>query len=152
MRVPIGVDGLAIVVHSSNTVQGLTNEQLRGLYNGKILDRSEVGGEAGEVLLVSREDGSGSRIYFESEIMQDEPVSLTAVVMPTSQDVIEYIAKTPNAIGYVSRALVMTQDGNKIVMRTPVAPNIFTEAITSTQLMTSSQTSPASTRATCLTN
>jgi phosphate transport system substrate-binding protein len=107
VRFPIGVDGLAIIVHSSNTIEGLTTEQLAGLYNGTILDWSEVGGQAGEVLLVSREDGSGSRILFESEVMQGEPVSLTAVVMPTSQDVVNYIAKTPNAVGYVSRALVM---------------------------------------------
>jgi phosphate transport system substrate-binding protein len=131
-RAPIGVDGLAIVVHSSNTVAGLTTEQLRGLYNGTILDWAGVGGEAGEVLLVSREDGSGSRIYFEDEVMQDEPVSLTAVVMPTSQDVVDYIAKTPNAIGYVSRALVIAQEKNSAATRTPTAPNIITEIVTPT--------------------
>jgi phosphate transport system substrate-binding protein len=126
------VDGLAIVVHSSNTVAALTTEQLRGLYNGTILDWAGVGGEAGEVLLVSREDGSGSRIYFEDEVMQDEPVSLTAVVMPTSQDVVDYIAKTPHAIGYVSRALVIAQEKNSVATRTPTAPNIITEIVTPT--------------------
>jgi phosphate transport system substrate-binding protein len=130
------VDGLAIVVHSSNTVEGLTEEQLHGLYAGTILDWAEVGGEAGEVLLVSREDGSGSRIYFESEVMKDEPVSLTAVVMPTSQDVVDYIAKTPNAIGYVSRAWVMAQEVNTAATRTPVAPNIITEIVTPTLTQT----------------
>ena len=137
VRVPIGVDGLAIVVHSSNTVEGLTEEQLQGLYAGTILDWAEVGGEAGEVLLVSREDGSGSRIYFESEVMNDEPVSLTAVVMPTSQDVVDYIAKTPNAIGYVSRAWVMAQ-GINTVTNTPAAPNMITELVTPTLTQTPS--------------
>jgi phosphate transport system substrate-binding protein len=131
VRVPIGVDGVAVIVHSSNTVEGLTGEQLRALYSGTILDWSEVGGAAGEVLLVSREDGSGSRILFEDEIMQGEAVSLTAVVMPTSQDVVEYIAKTPNAIGYVSRGLVMAQESS-VATRTPTPANIVTEAITPT--------------------
>lgn len=140
VRVPIGVDGLAIVVHSSNTVEGLTEEQLKGLYAGTILDWAEVGGEAGEVLLVSREDGSGSRIYFESEVMQDEPVSLTAVVMPTSQDVVDYIAKTPNAIGYVSRGLVMAQENNTVATHTPVAPNMITEIVTPTLTQTPTPT------------
>jgi phosphate transport system substrate-binding protein len=129
VRFPIGVDGLAIIVHSSNSVEGLTGDQLRGLYNGTILDWAEVGGAAGEVLLVSREDGSGSRILFEGEVMQGEPVSLTAVVMPTSQDVEEYIAKTPNAIGYVSRGFVMAQPVSTAATRTPVAPNIATPDI-----------------------
>jgi phosphate transport system substrate-binding protein len=72
-----------------------------------VLDWSEVGGEAGEVELVSREDGSGSRRLFEEQVMRGEPVSLTAVVMPTSRDVVDYVAKTPFAVGYVSRALAM---------------------------------------------
>ena len=37
--------------------------------------------------------------------MSDKPVSLTAVVMPTSQDVVEYVAKNPFAIGYVIKRL-----------------------------------------------
>lgn len=123
VRIPIGVDGLAIIVHSSNTVAGLTQEQLRGLYSGEILDWATVGGEAGEVLLVSREDGGGSRVYFENEVMQGEAVSLTAVVMPTSQDVVDYIAKTPNAIGYVSRALVMAQGDSTVASHTPAPAN-----------------------------
>jgi phosphate transport system substrate-binding protein len=137
VRVPIGVDGLAIVVHSSNPVVGLTGEQLRGLYSGTILDWAEVGGEPGEVLLVSREDGSGSRVLFENEIMQDEPVSLTAVVMPTSHDVVDYIAKTPHAIGYVSRALVMGQpESPRVATATPLAPNIITEVVSPTLTQT----------------
>ncbi|MCC6456342.1 MAG: phosphate ABC transporter substrate-binding protein [Caldilineaceae bacterium] len=131
VRIPIGVDGLAIIVHSSNTVAGLTEEQLRGLYSGEILDWAEVGAEAGEVLLVSREDGSGSRIFFENEVMQGEPVSLTAVVMPTSRDVVDYIAKTPQAIGYVSRGYVMAQNlGRSAATSTPTAPNVITEIAT----------------------
>jgi phosphate transport system substrate-binding protein len=130
VRTPIGVDGLAIIVHNSNIVEGLTTDQLRGLYSGTILDWSEIGGEAGEVLLVSREDGSGSRILFEDEVMQGEDVSLTAVVMPTSQDVVDFIAKTPNAIGYVSRALVMAQEVSAVATATP--PNLITEAVTPT--------------------
>ena len=131
-RIPIGVDGLAIVVHSSNEVPELTKEQLQGLFGGEMLDGGEVGSTAGEIVLVSREDGSGSRKLFEDEVMQGEPVSLTAVVMPTSRDVVEYIAKTPNAIGYVSRALVMSQSGS-VATATPTpsqsATGIITEGI-----------------------
>lgn len=107
VRVPVGVDGLAIIVHHSNVVPSLTLDQLRGLYSGEILDWETVGGDAGEIILVSREDGSGARALFEARVMADDTVSLTAVVMPTSHDVVEYVAKTPNAIGYVSRAWVL---------------------------------------------
>jgi phosphate transport system substrate-binding protein len=106
VRTPIGIDGLAIVVHPTNAVMELTLAELRGLYSGRLLDWSELGGENGEVLLVSREGGSGSRILFERRVMGVEPVSLTAVVMPTSADVVTYVARNPQAIGYVSRAYV----------------------------------------------
>lgn len=103
-RVPIALDGVAILLHDSNPIDQLTLLQLRDLYSGRILDWSEVGGQSGEVLLVSREDGSGTRRLFEERTMGDERVALTAVVMPTSKDMVAYVASHPQAIGYVSQA------------------------------------------------
>lgn len=106
VRVPIGLDGLAVVVHPSNNIVGLSLVQLRDMYGGRLLDWRALGSDAGEIQLVSREDGSGSRVLFEKRVMGDERVALTAVVMPTSQDVVAYVAKNPQAVGYVSRAEV----------------------------------------------
>lgn len=106
-RTPIGLDGLAIVVHATNPITTITMPQLQALYNGRSFHWEEVGSSAGEVLLISREDGSGSRQLFEARVMGEEQVALTAVVMPTSGDVVDYVAKHPNAIGYVSRAYVL---------------------------------------------
>ena len=104
VRTPIGIDGLAIIVHPSNDVDALSLVQLRDIFSGSVLNWQALGGDAGEVVLVSREDGSGARILFEERVMGEERVSLTAVVMPTSQDVVDYVAGNPAAIGYVSRA------------------------------------------------
>jgi phosphate transport system substrate-binding protein len=105
-RVPLGLDGLAIVVHPMNDVEALSLVQLRDLYAGNVLDWMQLGGDEGEVLLVSREEGSGSRANFEARVMGETPVSLTAVVMPTAGDVVAYVAQNPYAIGYVSYAYV----------------------------------------------
>jgi phosphate transport system substrate-binding protein len=104
VRTPIGIDGLAIIIHPSNDVDALSLVQLRDIFSGQVLNWQALGGDAGEVVLVSREDGSGARILFEERVMGEERVSLTAVVMPTSQDVVDYVASNPAAIGYVSRA------------------------------------------------
>lgn len=109
VRIPIGIDGLAIVVHPSNPISTVTVLQLRELYSGRLLTWAELGSNAGEVVLVSREDGSGSRQLFEERVMGDEHVSLTAVVMPTSADVVAYVARNPQAVGYVSRAYVVAE-------------------------------------------
>lgn len=52
--------------------------------------------------IVSREAGSGTRAAFESLVLGDYNVALLAVVMPSSEAVLEYVARTPGAIGYVS--------------------------------------------------
>ena len=106
LRAPIGIDGVAVIVHNDNPVTGLTSQQLQEIFSGRILDWGELDGDQGEIVLVSREDGSGTRRAFESRIMDDKPVSLTAVVMPTSRDVVDYVSKNPFAIGYVSSAYV----------------------------------------------
>lgn len=106
-RVPIGIDALALIVHPATPVEMLSAEQLSLIFEGRILNWLEVGGPEQEITLVSREGGSGARHIFEERIMGASPVALTAVVMPTSKDVVEYVAQTPGAIGYVSRALVI---------------------------------------------
>jgi phosphate transport system substrate-binding protein len=106
IRIPIGLDGLALIVHPDNPVAKLSLAQLQALYSGRTLAWAEVGGPPLEVLLISREEGSGNRQLFETRVMGEERVSLTAVVMPTNRDVIDYVAAHPNAIGYVSRAYV----------------------------------------------
>lgn len=107
LRTPIGLNGLAIIVHPSNSIEGLSLVQLRDIYSGRVLSWQALGGDASEIVLVSREDGAGGRILFEDRVMGDDRVSLTAVVMPSSEDVFEYVARNPAAIAYVSRAYVV---------------------------------------------
>ena len=108
VRIPIGLDAIAIVVHATNKLDDLSLMELQDIYSGRIVDWSEVGEESGEILLISREESSGTRQLFEDRIMGDEQVSLTAVVMPTNIDVLRYIASHPTAIGYLSRSYVVS--------------------------------------------
>ncbi|MCX6047525.1 MAG: substrate-binding domain-containing protein, partial [Chloroflexi bacterium] len=126
--IPIGLDGLALIVDPANKIENLTLVQLRDLFSGQIIDWSMLGGEPSAVQLVSREDGSGSRYLFESQVMGLEPVALTAVVMPSSADVVDYVAQNPGAIGYVSRAYVIdalaAQSADPSATATPIATNL----------------------------
>ena len=98
----IARDGIALVVHPQNVVSGLTLSQARDIFFGRILDWEEIGRRPGEIVVVSREDGSGTREVFEEMVMGEKRVTLTAIVMPSSEAVIEYIVGHPTAIGYVS--------------------------------------------------
>ena len=101
VRIPIGLDGIALVVNSENPVEALTLEQIREIFRGRALNWGEVGGTR-DVLLVSREDGSATRELFEERVMDEEQVALTAVVMSTSSNVVEYVATHRDAVGYVT--------------------------------------------------
>lgn len=104
VRIPVGLDGIAVVVHTDNPVEALTLAQVRDLFRGRALNWEQVGGAARDVLLVSREGGSATRDLFEERVMDEDRVALTAVVMSTSSNVVEYVAAHRDAIGYVTPA------------------------------------------------
>ena len=106
VRIPVGLDGVAVVVNTDNPVESLTMVQVRDLFKGRALNWEEVGGAAREVILVSREGGSATRELFEERVMDEDRVALTAVVMSTSSSVVEYVAAHPDAIGYVTSAYI----------------------------------------------
>ncbi len=106
IAVPFARDGIGIIVHPANRIAGLTLNQVRRIYRGEVLDWQALGGPATEPLVISREDGSGTRAAFEAIAMAGEQVTLNAVVMPGSQAVVEQTARSVGAIGYVSMSAI----------------------------------------------
>ena len=127
VRIPLGLDGIALVVHSDNPVNTLTLAQIRALFRGRVLNWEEVGGVR-DVLLVSREDGSATRELFEERVMDEERVALTAVVMSTSRGVVEYVAAHRDAIGYVTSAY-LAQNGEDTPNSAPAERTVKAVAI-----------------------
>jgi phosphate transport system substrate-binding protein len=105
----IARDGIAIIVHPSNPLEAVGLLQLKDLFSGRAHEWRAMGGEnsLGEVQPVSRETGSGTRAAFEVLVMEDLPVTPRAVVMPSPQGVLEFVAEHPTAVGYISSALVI---------------------------------------------
>ncbi len=106
---PIGQDGIAVIVHADNDLTGLTTAQLRSIYQGWIDQWSEVGGHGGEIVVVSRESGSGTRAEFESLIMGSRRTTPTAQIAPSSEAMITSVARQPDSIGYVSMSYLSNQ-------------------------------------------
>lgn len=102
----IAHDAVAIIVHPRNPPAGLSLAELRDIFSGRLLDWTAVGGSGGDIQVVSREDGAGTRAAFETLVMEDRAVTPAAVVLPNSQAVVDYVAQHPHTIAYVSLALV----------------------------------------------
>ena len=61
----IAYDGIVVVTHPSNKVKDLTMEQVKQIFTGEVTNWKELGGDDMEIVVVSREDGSGSRDAFQ---------------------------------------------------------------------------------------
>ena len=100
----IARDGIAIVAHPDVPVDGLTKEQVRDIFAGKITNWSEVGGPDKPIVVVSREEGSGTRAAFGEMVMGKEgpPIVDTAILQPSNGAVRTTVSTTPDSIGFLS--------------------------------------------------
>ncbi len=104
--VVVARDGVAIIVHPSNPINAIMRSQLAQVFSGEILVWP-LGPMAGKpIVVVSREEGSGTRHAFEAMVMQGTRVTRTAIVMPSEAAVVDFVARNPTAIGYVSMGAV----------------------------------------------
>jgi phosphate transport system substrate-binding protein len=96
----LAYDPLALIVHPANPISNVTLSQLSDLFQGRTFDWTPFGG-TGEVILVSREAEAFSRQLFEERVMQKRAVTRNAILKSSAKDVIDFVAQTPGAIGYV---------------------------------------------------
>jgi phosphate transport system substrate-binding protein len=120
--VTIAKDAIAIILHPQNPIQDLSLDQIREVFSGKIRDWKELGGPHHPIVLVTREEGSGTREAFQKFVMGKEDISLEALVQDSNGAVRQVVASNPNAIGYISLGLVNNQI--KALKISGVEPNL----------------------------
>jgi phosphate transport system substrate-binding protein len=104
--VTIARDALAIIVHPVNPVHDLSLDQIRQIFSGKMRNWKEVGGLSSAIILVTREEGSGTREAFQKMVMEKEEISLESLVQDSNGAIRQVVSGDPNAIGYISLGLV----------------------------------------------
>ncbi|HOX39244.1 MAG TPA: phosphate ABC transporter substrate-binding protein [Candidatus Brocadiia bacterium] len=104
--ITIARDGLAIVVNPANTVDGLSLEQLRGIFSGRIANWEAVGGKGSPIRLIAREEGSGTRESFMHLVMDKDRIPAGAIAQESNGAVKELVKGDPAAIGFMSLGLV----------------------------------------------
>ena len=101
----IALDGIAIIVNNASKVENLTVDQLKQMFTGEITNWSEVGGDDGEIVLIGREAGSGTRDGFESIVDVKDSCKYAQELTATGA-VISAVEANPLAIGYASLSAV----------------------------------------------
>ena len=102
----IAYDGIAIVSNPDLELPSLSIDQVKAIFAGEITNYSEVGGPEAEIVVVSREEGSGTRAAFEELVMEsgDEEafISENAILQQSNGQVRTTVSTTPDSIGYLS--------------------------------------------------
>lgn len=96
-------DGIAIIGNPDVTIDNLTIEQIKGIFGGTITNWKEVGGDDANIIVASREEGSGTRTAFE-ELVLGEEVLMTekAILQPSNGSIRTTVSTTPHSISYLS--------------------------------------------------
>jgi phosphate transport system substrate-binding protein len=102
----IAYDGIAIVTNPELELPSLSIEQVKSIFAGEITNYSEVGGPDAEIVVVSREEGSGTRAAFEELVMEfgdkEALISEDALLQQSNGQVRTTVAETPDTIAYIS--------------------------------------------------
>jgi len=123
-------DGIAVIVSSNVSVEGLTIEQLSKIYTGEITNWKDVGGDDAEIVIFARDSSSGTGEYFLEEViqlgktMEDNDYSDMALRLQSNADVVNQIKENDNAIGYIG--LGYLEESLKIVKVEGIEPSVDT--------------------------
>ena len=119
---PVAIDAIAIIVNPQNPVDDLSSEEVKKIFSGKIRNWKELGGPDIDIIVVNRDEASGTREAFSKLLMKDTEFTKRAVVQPGSGQVRAIVEGTPGAIGYLSLGYVT--DSVKAVSLDGVKPSL----------------------------
>jgi len=98
----MAIDGIAVITHPDNPVNNLSFEDLQGIFTGEITNWSQVGGTDAGILVVNREEGSGTRGAFDEIVIGDGEFTDMAIIQNSTGAVREAVSNDINGIGYIS--------------------------------------------------
>jgi phosphate transport system substrate-binding protein len=96
----VAMDGIAVIIHPRNPVTGLTKDQIKAVYTGKISNWKDVGGDNARIVVISRDSSSGTFETFNELALHKERVRPDALMNASNNAVVQTVANTPGAIGY----------------------------------------------------
>jgi phosphate transport system substrate-binding protein len=95
-------DALSIYVHPNNPVRLLTKEQVKRIFIGEIISWKELGGWDLPIAVTSRENKSGTYLFFKEHVLYGEPYKDNCKTVNGAQEVVRTVEKDSIAIGYGS--------------------------------------------------
>ncbi|GET43551.1 PstS family phosphate ABC transporter substrate-binding protein [Microseira wollei] len=109
-QIPIAIDGLAVAVNPNLDIPGLTIDQLKSIYSGKITNWQQLGGPNLTIKPFSRPANSGGTVeLFLENVMQGQAFSANVEFVPTTTEALRRLATSPGGIYFASAPEVVPQ-------------------------------------------
>jgi phosphate transport system substrate-binding protein len=107
------LDAVAFISHPMNGVDSLTPEQLKSIYSGEIKNWKELGGSDLQVVLIGRNEHSGTQGYIYNKLHLIE-WSKEIIEREHGTEVYEEVKKRKGSIGYLSLGNIVSTIGKPV--------------------------------------
>lgn len=109
-QIPVAIDGLAIAVHPTLQLPGLTVAQLQDIYTSRISNWNQAGGPNLPLNAYSRRPEEGGTVeFFMDNILEGKDFGNKVVYIPTTTQALREVARDPGGIYYASAPEVVPQ-------------------------------------------
>lgn len=109
-QTPIAIDGLAVAVNPNLNVPGLTINQLKSIYTGKVKNWSEVGGPNLPIKAFTRRVSDGGTVeLFVQDVLGGQAFDSQVEYVSTTTQALRKLADSPGGIYYASAPEVVPQ-------------------------------------------
>ena len=123
----VAVDAIVPIVNPRNKVANLTIDQLSQIYQGKITNWKEVGGDNLQIVVVSRDSSSGTFEAWSELVLHKAKVTPRAQMQASNGAIVQAVSKNRYAIGYIGLGYVnkavkpLTVNGVQATARTAIS-------------------------------
>jgi phosphate transport system substrate-binding protein len=99
-EIPVALDGVAVYVPQSSSIESLSLAQLKSIYTGTITNWRDVGGRDQRIVAYSRENNSGTYVFFKEHVLNNEDFAREIQTLPGTAAVVNAVSKDPASLGY----------------------------------------------------
>jgi phosphate transport system substrate-binding protein len=97
----VALDAIVPVVNPSNPVKDLSISDLEKIYLGQAKNWNEFGGPDMDIVVISRDSSSGTYEVWSEIVLKKQRVTPRALTVPSNGAIVQSIASTKGAIGYI---------------------------------------------------
>ena len=97
----VAIDAIVPIVNPKNKVKNLTVDQLSQIYQGKITNWKEVGGDNLQIVVISRDSSSGTFEAWGELVLSKAKVTPRAQMQASNGAIVQAVSKNKYAIGYI---------------------------------------------------